>query len=139
MIWRSFQFRFHAFIAFSRAIASPMVGYSSAYTSRDRRCFLQKIEPWPLRCCQTRAAMSLVTPMYSVPNGLFVMTYTHPPRISSPQRRLRPKSNHWHGCRDMDASLRWHDKSIEQAGDRAFVGDPADRFGEQRGDGEAAD
>src|SRR5215210_8957559 len=29
--------------------------------------------------------------------------------------------------------------SIEQAGDAAFVGDPADRFGEQWRDGQAAD
>src|SRR3546814_1345738 len=36
-------------------------------------------------------------------------------------------------------SLSTCDRSVEQAGDRAFIGDAADGFGEERGDGEDAD
>jgi hypothetical protein len=49
------------------------VGACSTYTSLVNLYCLQNREPCPFRCCQTRAAMSLVTPMYNVPNGALVI------------------------------------------------------------------
>src|SRR3546814_408536 len=86
--------------------------------------------PTPMR---TPPAPSTPAPPSSAPRP------TGTTAAAAPRRATSKAMSGASGATTRLKSLSTWDRSVEQAGDRAFIGDAADGFGEERGDGEDAD